>query len=100
MPDPVKPKSTDDAPLLLPTVDFEMPNTTLGEAVEALAATMGYKWDYPPQVSKRKIHLKMQGSVQDVLQEIGRQGRVRAVFDHQRRLVRVGGEEVQPSLPY
>ncbi len=99
LPDPIKPKSTEDAPYYLPTITVELPNSTLGEAIEAVATTMGYRWDYPERLGKRPIHLKMEGTVEEILKEINRQGKVRAVLDHPRRLVRVGGNEVQPSLP-
>ncbi len=98
-PRPIMPKSTEDAPYLLPQISFQLPDTTVGEAVEALAQTMGYRWDYPSNVGKRKIHLRLDGTIEEVLKEIGRQGGVQTMLDHEQRLVRVMGEGVLPSLP-
>jgi hypothetical protein len=99
LPKPIMPKSTDNAPYLLPTIAFELPDSTLGEAIEALAQTMGYRWDYPSGLAKRAIHIRMDGTVEEVLKEIGRQGGVQTMLDHEQRLVRVMGEGVLPSLP-
>jgi hypothetical protein len=99
LPKPIMPKSTDNAPYILPTITFELPDTTLGEAIEALAQTMGYRWDYPSGLAKRAIHIRMDGTVEEVLKEIGRQGGVQTMLDHEQRLVRVMGEGVLPSLP-
>ena len=99
LPHPVKPKVQNTAPLLLPVVDFEMPQTTLGEAVEALAQAMGYRWHYPSGASGRKIAIRMSGSVEEVLAEITRQAGVQGVMDHEKRIVMILDEEMVPRLP-
>jgi hypothetical protein len=99
LPHPITPRSTEDEPYLLPLISFELPDTTVGEAIEALAQTLGYRWDYPSGLGKRKIHMRMDGSVEEVLKEIGRQAGVQTMLDHEQRMVRVMGEGVLPSLP-
>ena len=99
MPQPIMPKTTEAAPYYLPEVSFQLPDTTLGEAIEALAQTMGYRWDYPSGLGKRRLHIRMDGTVEEVLAEIGKQGGVQTMLDHEQKLVRVVGEGVLPSLP-
>jgi hypothetical protein len=67
--------------------------------VESLAQAMGYRWHYPASVAKRKVHIRMEGTVEEVLGEISRQTKVHALFDHQQRLVRVMDKKMVPALP-
>ena len=99
LPRPFKPKVQDTAPYYLPVVRFDMPNSTLETAVEALAQAMGYRWHYPQGVAKRKVNIRMEGTVEEVLEEISRQTKVHALFDHQQRLVRVMDKRMMPKLP-
>ncbi len=99
LPKPIKPRSETNAPLLLPVISFELPNSTLEEAIEALAQTMGYRWHYPQRIAKRRIQIRMEGTVEEVLAEIARQGKVQADFDHKQRLVRVVDGRMLPRLP-
>ena len=99
LPQPIRTKVRDEAPLFMPTISFELPRSSLEEAIEALAQTIGYTWQYPKQVGKRKIAIKMIGTVQEVLDEINRQASVHAVLDHDQRIVRVMDEATAPSLP-
>jgi hypothetical protein len=97
---PIKPKVRENAPLLMPTMAFELPRTTLGEAIEALAQSIGYYWSYPPESAGRPVAIKMTGSVDQILREIGRQADVYAVLDHKGRMVRVvTGEMINPAVP-
>src|SRR5262245_36490409 len=82
LPQPIKPKVRESAPLLMPVMAFELPRTTLGEAIEALAQSIGYYWSYPADVSRRPIAIKMTGSVDQILREIGKQADVYAILDH------------------
>lgn len=100
LPQPIKPKVRENAPLLMPTMSFELPRSTLGAAIEALAQSIGYYWSYPPESASRPIAIKMTGSVDQILKEIGRQADVYAVLDHKGRMVRVvSGEMINPSVP-
>lgn len=99
LPHPIAPKSKDTAPLMLPTVAFELPNSNLGEAIEALAQTMGYRWHYPENVSSRRIRIRMEGNVEEVLAEISRQANVQSQFDHKQRLIIVLEPNMIPKLP-
>src|SRR5690349_15105847 len=47
LPGPIKPRVRQDAPLLVPTIVFDMPKSTVGEAIEALGQAIGYSWTYP-----------------------------------------------------
>lgn len=99
LPRPIAPKARDTAPLILPEVQFEFPNSNLGEAIEALAQTMGYRWHYPSSVSNRKIQIRMEGTVEEVLREISAQANVQAQFDHKKRLIIVFDSNMIPRLP-
>lgn len=99
LPNPIQPKGTASAPLILPVVSFELPNSNLQESVEALAQAMGYRWDYPKSVARRPVSIKMEASVEDILKEIGRQANVQAMFDHEQRVVRVVEKGMLPRLP-
>jgi len=84
----------------MPTMSFELPHSTLGEAIEALAQSIGYYWSYPQESSRRPIAIKMTGSVDQILREISRQAEVYAVLDHKGRMVRVvTGEMINPPAP-
>ncbi len=99
LPQPMRTKVKENAPILMPTISFELPNSSLQEAIEALAQTIGYNWHYPQSAANRKVRIKMVGSVEDVLHEIARQTQVEAVLDHEARMVRVDdGISIAPQL--
>jgi hypothetical protein len=99
LPHPIKPKAKAHSEFILPTVSFQMPNATFQEAIEALAQSMGYRWQYPSYLAKRRVRLRMDGTAEEILAEISRQARVRASFDHENRLVRVVVRKMKPTLP-
>ncbi len=99
LPAPMRPKATAETPEMLPQISFELGEATLDEAIESLAQTMGYRWHYSKGLAKRPIKIKMEGTVEEVLREIGRQARVEAMFDHEKRLIIVVEGKVQPRLP-
>ena len=98
-PQPIGKKASNSSPLIQPVISFELPESTLREAIEALAQSIGYNWHYPAGLARRSVSIKMVGSVEEILLEIGRQGGVGTELDHQRRLVRVVGRQMQPRLP-
>ncbi len=100
MPGPIKPKARENTPMLMPELAFELPRSTLGEAIEALAQTIGYTWSYPAEASGRPIAIKMSGTVEDILRELGRQASVYTVLDHEQRAVKVVTKSMlSPSAP-
>ena len=99
LPEPIPPRASDNAPYLLPEISFIQPDSTLEEAIEALAQTMGYRWQFPPEVAKRPIRIKMDGTVEEVLAEIGKQAGLETQLDHESRMVRVLKSGVIPRLP-
>lgn len=99
LPKPVAPKALSNAPYLLPVVSFDLVDSNLEEAIEALAQTMGYDRHYPKSVAKRKVSIKMVGTVEEVLTEIASQAKVTARFEHERKLVRVFEDRMLPQLP-
>ncbi|HMO19054.1 MAG TPA: hypothetical protein PKA63_13185 [Oligoflexia bacterium] len=99
LPAPVRPKSRDDAPLLHPDIFVELKDVSLDEAVEAIAQTMGYRWEYPGIASKGKISIHMEGSVEEVLAEIRKQSNVPLRLDHDRRMIKLADKDTQLKLP-
>lgn len=100
LPEPVKPKARDDAPLMLPEVFVELKDVTLDEAVEAIAQTMGYRWETSGANSRNRITIHMEGSVQEVLDEVRRQSHVPLAFDHGKRMIHLEDRNTQLKLPF
>lgn len=98
-PHPIQPRSKSNAPIIMPSVTFDMPNATFDEAIEALAQSLGYRWDYPNYLAKKKIRIRMDGSVEQVLAEINKQANTNATLDHENRIVRVVDSSSSPRLP-
>ena len=96
-PHPIKPRTKSNAPLLLPNFKFELPDSTFEEAVESLAQALGYRWDYPSSLAKRKIRINMEGNAVEVLAEINKQAKTKAILDHSSRMLRVVSNG--PTLP-
>ena len=96
---PIAEKANGSAPLMMPVISFELINSNIEEAIEALAQTIGYNWHYPKPLGRTPVSIKMVGSVEEILSEIGRQGGVSTILDHERRLVRVVSRDMMPSLP-
>lgn len=99
LPHPIQPRTKANAPLMMPSVTFDMPNATFDQAIEALAQSLGYRWDYPGYLAKKKIRIRMDGSVDQVLAEINRQANTTATLDHESRMVRVVDVNSSPRLP-
>ncbi len=103
LPQPIRTKTRDTSPIIHPSVSFEFPRSNLQEAVEAVAQTIGYNWNYPKGIGSRPIAIRMVGTVEEVLREIGRQARVVAVLDHDNRVLRIlesaPARPIQPTLP-
>lgn len=98
-PQPQPEPAHENAPLLQPVIAFEFPGSNLKEAIQALAQTIGYRWDYPPALAARKISIKKVGTVEEILSEIGRQAGVKTELDHDGRMVRVLHTGTAPELP-
>jgi hypothetical protein len=99
LPEPIRPKARDDAPLMLPEIFVELKNASLDEAVEAVAQTMGYRWEYPGVTSKDRITIHMEGNVEDVLSEIRKQSQTPLAFDHEKKMIRLVDRDTQLRLP-
>ena len=103
LPAPIKTKSRETAPMIMPSISFELPRSNLQEAIEAVAQTIGYNWSYPKGIGGRPVAIRMVGTVEEVLEEIGRQTRVVAVLDHESRTLRIlesaPSKPIAPTLP-
>lgn len=88
-----------NAPLLMPRIEIDMVDATLGEALESISQTMGYRLIYPRDVAGRKISVRQVGTLEEILEEIASQGGVGVLLDHEERVIRVGQERTVPSLP-
>lgn len=98
LPQPVPAKAQEYAPMLQPVIAIDLANSNLEEAIEALAQTIGYNWHYPEELGVKPISIKMVGTVEQILEEIGEQAGVLAELNHERRLVRVIGERMVPNF--
>ena len=75
------------SPVIGPEFSFEMPDSTLGECVQALAQAMGFRWKYPPEVSNRKVSINMVGDSNTILSEISKRAGVYGSIDYSKRTV-------------
>ena len=98
LPEPIKLQSNQKAPYLQPVISFEMPDSTLAEAIAALAQTLGYGFDYPKALGSRKISLNLVGTPEQILAEINRQAGVQGELDIKRRFVQVTQTNIGPKL--
>lgn len=99
LPMPVQPRTHEEAPYLMPEIYFDMPNSNLGESVEAIAQTMGYQWECPQAIAKKPVRIRMNGTIKEVLDEIDRQAGVKTTMDHQKRSIHVGARQTRATLP-
>ena len=97
--EPIGQRTAVESSYILPVISFELHQTSLEEAIEALAQTMGYRWHYPKDIAKRSIKINMEGTVEEVLREIGKQANVSAEFDHKNKMVLVRSPNTFPRLP-
>ena len=99
LPQPAAQPPREKGPYLSPVILFELGDSTLQEAVEAISQTIGYQWSFPPDAAKRHVRVKMKGSVGEILNEISRQANVETEIDHEARIVRVIDRSTVPQLP-
>ena len=100
LPEPIRPQPKEKGPPIQPRISFELGDTNLEEAVGALAQTLGYQWQSPPDAATRKVRLKMVGTANEILGEISKQTGVLAEIDHQSRMVKVyTRDSTVPTLP-
>jgi hypothetical protein len=99
LPQAFPPADNEKAPYFAQVMYADFPNASLGEAVQAVAQTMGYRADYPASIAGRRISLKFSGTFDEILGAVGRQGKVSVEVDHTSKLVKVmdsGG--ISPQL--
>lgn len=99
LPEPIQKKADTESPYIMPTVSFELPNSSLEETLQALAQTIGYRWSYPAELGTRRVSVKRVGTIDEILSEIGRQAGVETELDHEQRLVRAFDRNMAPRLP-
>lgn len=99
LPQPLPNKPGEKAPMLSPSVSFELGRSTLQESLEAISQTFGYRAEYPDAVKERPVALKMVGTLDQILQELGKQTHVYFECDHQGRMIRVVEGNTVPELP-
>ena len=98
VPQPISEKARDIAPLIDPVLSFELPHSTLREALEALSQALGYRAQYPKGMEHRAISLKVVGTAEEILGKIEKQAHVKTVLNHQQRLIQVVDERTVPRL--
>lgn len=87
--------SKENAPLLQPVIAFRQNHSNVGEAIQGLARTLGYRAEVPASLAGREVDLNVTGTFEQVSAALARQASVRAVVDSDARVVRV--EDVSPS---
>ncbi len=99
LPEPIKPRTRAEAPLMLPEVFVELKNVTVDEAVEAIAQTMGYRWDSSGIASGSRISIHREGTVEEIILEIKAKTNLPLELDHENRVIRLADKRLLPSLP-
>lgn len=98
LPEPIKPRVKNESPLLMPEIFVELKDVTPDEAIEAIAQTMGYRWEQTVGSSSR-ISVHMEGTVEEVLQVIRKKSNIFLTLDHDKRLIRIANKSTTPRLP-
>lgn len=91
--------SPEVSPMILPVLSFELDNSNLREAVEALAQAIGYQWRFSAGIANSQISIKMVGNVEEILYEIQNQASVRTILDHKQRVISVFTQNTEALLP-
>ena len=99
VPEPVKPRTKSDAPLILPELFVELKDVNVDEAVEAVAQTMGYGWENSGAGSSGRISVHIEGTIEEIISEIGRKSNLSFNLDHERRMIKLADRKTQPTLP-
>lgn len=74
--------------------------STVEQATETLAATMGYRYYCSSLVAERKISLDKTGTIQQLIEELESKGHVRVVIDEELKDIRVFDRDpVRAKLP-
>jgi hypothetical protein len=99
LPEPIKPRTKNEAPLLMPEIFVELKNVTVDEAIEAVAQTIGYRWEQSAGSSTSRISIHMEGTVEQIFQEIRRKSNIALTLDHEKRIVKLASKFNSPQLP-
>lgn len=99
LPEPIKPRTRPDAPLMLPEVFVELKDVTVDEAVEAIAQTMGYRWENSGSALGSRISIHREGTVDEILSEIKAKTNLSLELDHESRVIRLADKRLIPALP-
>ena len=98
LPQPLPSEVETESPLIWPKMSFELPDSTLGEAIEAVCSAIGYRGHYSKRIANRPISVNKIATVDEILKELGKQARVVAELDHKNRTLRVFGPNQVPTL--
>ncbi|MBL7663141.1 hypothetical protein JNK13_10365 [bacterium] len=88
-----------DSPYLRPVIAADLKKSSLSEAVEAIAQTLGYRAFYPNDIAKRRVSIRQDGSIEMITSEIEKQANVSIELSHNDKIVRVVDREITPQLP-
>lgn len=89
---------TDGSPYISPQIGANLYDSTLEEAIQVIARTIGYRWECPPAAAQRRVSVKQSGSVEEVLGAVERQAGVHAEIDRSQRVIRVTDSGTAPYL--
>ena len=92
------PRNVKNSPYIQPVIVFDFNDSTLKEAITALAQTIGYRWEISPDIEDKNVSIRMEGTIDEVLAEIANQAQVHASFDRKNRIVNVLDVSMAPSL--
>jgi hypothetical protein len=99
LPQPYPAPYRENSPKIQPVIKFELLNSKLEEAIQALSRTIGYRWDYPADVARRRVSIRMTGTAEEIATAIGREAGVHVEFDSAQRRIRVleSGNNLPPA---
>lgn len=89
LPEPLTASGGNKTPLMMKEFSFVLPNSDLGESLEAVSQTMGFRVKCPSELKNRRVSINRKDTIVGVLREIGEQCQVRMVVDVDQRLISV-----------
>ena len=89
LPEPLTASAGNESPLMIKEFSFVLPHSDLGESLEAVSQTMGFRVKCPSELKKRRVSINRKDTILGVLRDIGEQCGVRMVVDVDQRLISV-----------
>lgn len=99
LPKPIGSVSNNKTVFLHKTTSYEFKKSTLAEAVDAVAQSIGFEAVYPKNIAKRPVTMKLEGSPDDALAKLCEQTNTSIEVDQSARKLTIVDKALVPTLP-